>query len=295
MPALETKGTIYALLSGLCYGLIGYFGVNIINSDFSVVNMLFWRFLVSSILITVILLPMIRRLNLNYIEVAKVLFFGAAFYSNSAIFYFLASKYMGTGLAMVAFFAYPAIVILLNRVFYKTKISRSYYSAVILIILGMVLLIIDEQDMFNFDILGIAFGILSATSYAFYIMSSKKNKLTPLTSTLMVSISCAFTCLVVALIDNSFALPNNLFLWKNIVGLGVICTALPILLLLEALKYITPEKASILSVLEPVFVILFGVFFLGETVNQYQALGVLVVLIGAIITLFSQDSIKKSA
>ncbi|BCA94795.1 hypothetical protein TUM19329_11560 [Legionella antarctica] len=46
------------------------------------------------------------------------------------------------------------------------------------------------------------------------------------------------------------------------------------------------EKASILSVLEPVFVVVFGVLLLGETLKPWHALGVVFVLAGALITLF---------
>ena len=57
--------------------------------------------------------------------------------------------------------------------------------------------------------------------------------------------------------------------------------------MLYSLKYISSERASILSVLEPVFVVIFGVILLGETLHPWHAVGVVFVLLGAMITLFS--------
>ncbi len=60
----EHKGALLAISSGLSYSLLGYFGVTIINEGLSINNMLFWRFIISSILIALIIIA-----KLNFIEV----------------------------------------------------------------------------------------------------------------------------------------------------------------------------------------------------------------------------------
>jgi drug/metabolite transporter (DMT)-like permease len=82
-------------------------------------------------------------------------------------------------------------------------------------------------------------------------------------------------------------IPQNIDTWLNLLVIGVIATVIPILLMLHSLKYISSEKASILSVLEPVFFVIFGVVLLGETLQAWHAFGVVLVLLGALITLFS--------
>ena len=64
-------------------------------------------------------------------------------------------------------------------------------------------------------------------------------------------------------------------------------TVIPILLMLYGLKYISSEKASILSVLEPVFVVIFGILLLGESLRFLSAVGIVLILAGALMTLFS--------
>jgi len=85
--------------------------------------------------------------------------------------------------------------------------------------------------------------------------------------------------------DASISIPYEISTWVNIFGMAFISTTLPILLLLEAMKYISSTKASILSVLEPVFVVIFGIILLDEQINLTQGFGVVIVLAGAMLTL----------
>lgn len=284
----EHKGSLYAILSGFLYGLLGYFGVTIMAADFSVTTMQFWRFAISSLVVCVLLLPQLKTIKEDPKEMLKAFFLGAFFYSGSAIIYFYAAKYIGTGLGMVIFFTYPAFVMILNYLLYKTKIPKSYYVALSMIVIGMVMLI--DIYAVKLDIVGIGLGIITALFYAGYMVFSKKNRITPMVSTFMVSLGCMVTSLIVSLFNHSFATPTTLNVWMNVCGMGIICTAVPILLLLQAMKYLSSEKASILSVLEPVFVMLFGVLLLGEKVSIMQTMGIVIILSGAVLTLFSQKT-----
>lgn len=286
----EHKGALLAISSGLSYGLLGYFGVTIINEGLSVSNMLLWRFVISSILITLIIIVKFKGLEVEPKEIIKGILLGAAFYSTSSVTYFIASKTIGTGLSMVIVFTYPALVMGLNWLLYNAKITRTYYLAIIIIVIGLVLLA-DVTD-FKFDIIGIGFALLSAALYALYVVYSKKNKLPPLMSTFMVSIGCSIACLIFAIIDNSLVIPATFDVWANIIAIGIICTALPIFLLFECFKYISTDKASILSVLEPVFVVIFGLILLDEKITMLQLAGIAIILFGALITLFSNNKQK---
>lgn len=282
----ENRGVLYAISSGLCFGLLGYFGVTLMHANLSVYNMLFWRFVVGSIVVALLLLPHYKTVFKQPKELAKVLLYGISFYSITAILYFIACKYISTGLAMVTFFTYPVMVILINKLLYKSEIPKTYYGAVALILVGM--LFLGGNEKVAFDFFGLFLGVASAVSYAFYLIVSKNSTVPPLVSTLMVSIGCMITCFLTAYIDGSFFVPNTFSLWMNIIALGTLCTALPILLLLKALQYITSEKASLLSVLEPVFVLIFGMILLEETVTSTQMVGVVIVLLGAVLTLFGK-------
>lgn len=282
----QQQGTLYAIASGLCYGFIGYFGMTIINSGLSVLNMSFWRFFVSSLCMLILMLAQAKTTTPISKSSFSAFLFGMFFYGTSTIAYFIASKHIGTGLAMVTFFVFPAIVILLNTIFYRTKINTNYYFAFFVITLGMVLL--ADTSAFNFNVFGIGIGLLSALLYAIYIFASKRiQAISPEHTTFMVSTGCMLTALIAALADSSFYVPTGISIWFNIVIMALVCTALPILFLMQALKYISSEKAAMLSVLEPVFVVLSGIFMLGEKVTKLQTLGIFAILAGALMVIIS--------
>jgi drug/metabolite transporter (DMT)-like permease len=285
MMSQEYRGSIYAILSGCLYGFIGYFGLSAINGNMSASTMLFWRFLISSLIIFIIILPRIKNSDDAYKNMFIAFLTGAVYYGISTWLYFLSSQYIGSGLAMVIFFCYPVLIMLLNYFFYGQLIPKVYYLAILVILVGMGFMV--DLDALSFNLWGIFLGIASAFFYACYIIGSKRNKLSPNMSTLMVCLGCMVTSLIFSLFTHSFTFPESMAVWRNLFGISVIATVVPILLLLYSLKYISSEKASILSVLEPVFVVILGVLLLNEELRLWSVLGVVLVLSGAVITLFS--------
>ena len=284
MISKQQRGSLYAILSGFLYGFIGYFGISVLHSSISVTNMLFWRFFIASLLIGVFLLNKFKSGNHSRKDMLLVFLNGAVFYSVSTILYFLACHYIGSGLAMVLFFTYPAMIMLLNYFLYGQRMSTIYYCAIVIIMAGMPLFV-DIHEM-RFDFFGIILSILSALLYAAYIISSKKMAtLSPDIATLMVCLGCTVSCLIFSLINHSFTIPTTLPVWINLLGISIISTSLPILLFLYSLNYISAEKAAILSVLEPIFVLIFGVTLLDEPMKLQYVLGAIIVLAGALITL----------
>ena len=285
MKSQEQRGSFYAIVSGLLYGSIGYFGLSAMNGNLSASTMLFWRFFISSMVMLILLIPQLKGITDSYKQMFKAFVSGAFFYGISTLFYFFASQYLGTGLSMVIFFTYPVIIMILNYFFYNQSIPKVYYLAIFIIMVGMVLLI--DLNEVGFDLSGICLGLCSAFFYACYIMFSKKNQLSPNVSTLMVCMGCMTTSFLVAYFSNTFEVPSTINVWVHLMGIGIIATVLPVLLMLHSLKYIGSEKASILSVLEPVFVVILGVLLLGERVETWHVVGIVLVLAGALITLFS--------
>lgn len=281
------NGSFLAILSGLCYGLVGYFGVSFMERDFSVSCMLFWRFFVATLCMGFFI-----RKNPFTKDALWLFSYGLLFYGPSTTLYFSASEYIGTGLAMVLLFTFPAIVMAINSIYYKAKIRKLYYFAFIMILLGMCFLVNPEN--MTVGLYGISLGLLSALLYALYIACSKHISVEPKLSTFMVSAGCMATSLVAALYEESLCMPDSSLAWIEITSMGLICTALPILLLLKAMHYISSEKASMLSVLEPVFVVIFGILLLGEQITLLEFLGVSIILSGALLTLMPEPKPEEA-
>jgi drug/metabolite transporter (DMT)-like permease len=288
----ERKGIFYAILSGFFYGFLGYFGTNVINENISIYTMTFWRFFASGVFVGGILLWQIKTIHESWREFMKVLFAGTVFYTGCANFYFSACEHLGTGLSMVIMFTFPIFVMLSNWFFDHMHIPKIYYYSIALILFGMMFLI--DTSKLSVDMLGVFLALLAAICYAGYVVLSKKSSLSPPVALFAVSVGCSIASFIIALLHNSFMVPHTLTAWANILGIGIVSTAIPILLLLASLKYTASEKTSILAVLKPVFVVIFGVLFLGETMTFFHILGIIIVLTGAFMTAIHQEHTKAA-
>ncbi len=287
------KGSLYAIASGLCYGLIGYFGIRIIQEDLSVSCMLFWRFFIASLFMGLLILAKRDWTGLISKDSIKAFLSGFFFYGTSTTLYFIASLYLGTGLAMVIFFTFPGMVMLINSLFFKAPFYKTYLAAFAVTMLGMIFLV--DTAAFSADLWAIGICLFCAFLYASYIIASKRVTLDSNISTLMVSTGCMMTSFILSLVEGGFFIPETSTCWFNIICMGLIGTAIPILLLLAALKYISSEKASLLSVLEPVFVVIFGILLLGEEVSGKEIAGMGIILSGTILTLIGGKEARSAA
>lgn len=288
----EQRGSLYAILSGFLYGFIGYFGLNAIHAHLSPSTMLFWRFFISSVAVSFMVIPHLNEIKKEYKAMGAAFLSGALGYGVSTWLYFLGSQYIGSGLTMVIFFTYPVMIMLINYFVYRQSIPAVYYWATFVILIGMILLV--DMKSLGFNLTGIAFSLASAFFYACYIVASKRNKIPPNWSTLMVCLGCMTTTLIISCGEHSLVIPSTMTTWANLLGIGLLSTVMPVLLMLYSLKYISSEKASLLSVLEPVFVVIFGVLLLGERISGWNAVGIILVLLGASVTLFSHKfSLEK--
>jgi drug/metabolite transporter (DMT)-like permease len=275
------RGFLLTAVSGTLYGFLGYFGAHLSQSGFTVCSFLFWRFLIATLAVVLIMALKGEKLNSNWKTILLSFFMGVAFYSGSAAFYFFSSHWIGTGLAMVVFFSYPAFVVLLSWMKDRKPLTNSTLISLGFIFFGLTLL--AEQQEFHWDWRGVGFALIAAVSYALYIFFSKNqiHKLSTLASTGLVSIGSAGTFLIISLFEESLRMPANWIDWGNVLGIGLICTAIPILFLLEGLKTLDAGRASIISVLEPVVTVVVGATLLGEILSSRQMIGILVVLASA--------------
>lgn len=276
----EIRGIIYAALSGIFYGSLGYYGFSLVSEHFTISDMLFWRFFLASIF----LLPLLffkdtwRSASLSKMFLLFIL--GTAVYGVGAWCFFIAAKSIGTGLAMVIFFSFPLFVVLFDWFFHRQPVGFITFASIGIILMGLILL--ADHGSGTLTLSGFVLAILSGLGYAIYVMVGKKVEVSPLLSTFLLCTGSTVLFMFMAFYERgalSIPLPTD---WFSAGMLGVVCTLLPILLLLKAMQTISVTKASILGVLEPIATVIIGIIFLEETITNQQWLGIAIVLAGAL-------------
>ncbi len=287
-------GIFLTALSAALYGSIGYFGMNLLESGLSVSDVLFWRFLLSALLLMPVLVFAIRKKELtrnNFKTLLTLFCLGGLFYGSSAALYFESSRSIGTGLAMVIFFAYPIFVVCFSVVFNQTRLTLITYASLMCIVVGCALIALGYG--FHVNLRGITLALLSGLGYGTYVFWSKQasHTVSPAIATFGVCLGCATAyALFKYLTGSPFLAPPSAELWTHAGLFSLLGTVLPVLLLLAGMKTISASKASIISVLEPVTTLAVGAGILQETVTGTQFAGALTILCSAVIIQFDSDS-----
>lgn len=289
----ETRASLLITLSGVFYGSLGFLGMNLIHANLSVATVLFWRFFISSCILISYCYLRSHSLRTTFRSALVSFLYGALFYSPSAILYFLTSVSIGTGVAMVIFFTYPAWVVLLVWIIQNQRPTKMTAFCIFVIFLGLSLL--NTPDELTLSLNGTLFGIFSSIFYAFYVYFSKSQlkNISPISSTFFLCLGCSFTFLVYSLFENSLDFPRKPEHFRDLLAISLIGTVIPAFLLLEGMKVVHAAKAAILSVFEPIVTLLLGYFLLNETLNYSQGLGIAIILIAATLSQVEDSFVQK--
>jgi len=273
-------------LSGITFGTIGYSGTYLLSIGMSVSEMLFWRFSIAAFsLLFLIKWPSLKTAK-KTISIKAIIYcflLGGIAYSFSTSCFFSSIPYIGSGIAMVIFYAFPILVALLNWGIDGKKLTLLEGIAIAMMVPGIVLL--ANTDNIQFAPYGILLATGSALFYGIYFYGSKKGgkTLPALLSSLVVCLGNTFFFASVCLIKGDIHLPQTLTVWMQCIGFAVIGTLIPLWLLFVGLKTVPVTKAALISILEPITTVMIGVILLDETLSFSQMLGIALMFLAVII------------
>ena len=95
--------------------------------------------------------------------------------------------------------------------------------------------------------------------------------------------------LIMAAWEQSFQFPQDLTGFGCTFGLALFPAMLSILFMALALRYIGPTKTAILTAIEPLTAIFFGVLFFDERLTVRQIFGVAVILLSVILVVTGKN------
>lgn len=200
---------------------------------------------------------------------------------NFAIFWsllFFAAYRLPGGVAAVMGALQPFVVIFASRLLLGSPIKMLSLSAVVAGAVGVALLVLTPEA--KLDMWGVIAGIAGSASMALGTVLSRKWQ--PPVSALTFT-SWQLTAGGLLLVPFAAFAPTD---WStisatNVAGLaylGLIGAALTYIVWLRGIRIIQPSAASILGLLSPLSAALLGWFFLNETLNATQSIGLVVVL-----------------
>jgi drug/metabolite transporter (DMT)-like permease len=210
-------------------------------------------------------------------------------YYISSFLDFAGLQYISAGLERLILFLYPTFAVLINAVFFKQRISRIQFLALLLTYTGIGIAYFGELriDVQNPQFLWGSFMVLiCALTYAIYIVGS--GKLIPQVGATKFT---AYTMLAATagilihymLRGNYTILQSGSRYWSYGILLAILATVIPSFLISFGLKKIGSNNVAIISGIGPVSTIVQAHFILGEKIFAEQMAGTILVIAGVLL------------
>jgi drug/metabolite transporter (DMT)-like permease len=276
-----TFGVVAASGSATAFGVTIVTQRRLAKDGLSVASTLGVRFGIAALLLLAYLA--IRRAPLRPLpgERRWALLLGAVGYAGEAALFYLALQRGSAGAVSLLFYAYPAIVTLLEVALRLRPPRRLAFVVVFLSTLGSFLIVVTG-DRVTISAGGVGFALGAATSFACYLLLSQR--LVPRSAPVVVGAHVALGASVAILVTG--AATGALHVPAREVPLLVLngaATAVAFALLYAALGHLAASAAAVVMTLEAFVTVGLAALVLGERIRPLQLVGGAVVVAAAVL------------
>ena len=283
----SVSGLFYAIISSATFGLIPLFTVPSINSGVAVNTVVFARFFISFVAMGIVMLLKGKSFKISKNDY-KTLCWLSFFYASTSILLTLSYLYIPSGMATTIHFLYPVLVTLIMILLFKESGNWTVYTAIFLAVMGVAFLGHSDTGG-SINTIGLTLALITVCTYATYIVGVRKSKVHEMDSfkmTFYILMNCAIIFFINVLVqDGGFSPIPDTETALNLVMLALISTLVSDLTLIVAVQKVGPTTTAILGCMEPLTAVSIGVYFLGETCNMLQIIGIIVILFAVILTI----------
>lgn len=203
------------------------------------------------------------------------------------IFYYIAIQRTSASIACLLLFTNPIFITLYYIAFEKQKGSIIKIFAVITAFIGSVFVLnINPKNFLHIDGFGIAAGVISSISYAFYNIYADK-KLKKYSPGAVLFYCTAVVFVFVSIINFGFYSRLSQIDYRSLKYLFlliVIANTLPVIFLYAGIKRLGAQTASIIATGEIPLTLILSYYVLNEKMTAFQIFGS-IMIIGAILSL----------
>lgn len=278
------KGMIMVVISAVGYGLMPLFAHFATSGNASVESMLFGRFFIAFLLLSLFLLAtkISIRISIKQLITLAIVAIVGLVATTQMLFY--SYRMMDVSRATALHFIYPVAVVIYAVGLKMEKMTIGKLIALMLGSGGVWFLVNNSQGELG-SFMGVVLAILSGITYAVYVVGVALPNINTI-NRWVISFYTSFFASVgyfgLAVFRDELAFQVAPIGWIGILGLAVISTILAQVLFIQGISIIGPFKAAILSTFEPLVGILVGLLVFHETMGLVNIFGVLLI-VGALL------------
>jgi drug/metabolite transporter (DMT)-like permease len=295
-PLLSEKGkaVFITILAGVLWGT----SFPIIKIGLSTIDpfaFVFWRFLVSSVTLVVVMM-FLGKLQLNVANAKLLVLLGIA----NGVGYLLQYGAMGyTSVAKAALFINLSAmwVAILSPRLLSERFSRKKIVGVLFSLVGIVFVStnLDFSTLAEGQLIADLMLIVSGVVWALFMIYNKK-LITSSTSVTFQWMTWVLIFTLFSIVPVTFLMGRGFFIlsdwaWAAVVYTGIVCWIVPYYLWLEGLKYLSASTSTILLLSEIVVAVVASVIVLKEPVTVFSTIGALFIII-AIALVSAKDNVS---
>jgi len=249
------------------------------------------------ILVAALLATRPQSLRITRKELPFLLLFGVIGLAFVQLFYFVAIHRLEIGVALLIQYVAPVLIALYARLILKEPVRRRVWAALILA-LGGLSLVVDLWSGVALDGPGVLAALASAVTFALYILLAE-SAVTRRDPVSLLALGFTFAAVFWAVVQPWWSFPteylddrihmdgaifsSTLPVWALLLGVVLVGTIVPFLLLVGALRHINATRAGVTAMFEPVAGALVAWAWLGESLTTAQLIGGAIVLTGILL------------
>lgn len=288
------KGIIYAMISSGTFGLIPLFSIPLMgNMGMSESNILFYRFLFSTLMMGAVCLLHKSSLRINIKHLVSIVGLGAL-YALTALFLIYSYHYITSGVATTIHFLYPICVSFLMVVFFKEQKSKALFLAALLSLIGVALMCWSGGG--NIQLVGVGLAALTILTYGVYIVALNQlsvGKLPAEVLTFYVLLGGCTIFFIYSQFTTGISVIPDAKAGLYLLALAFLSTVISDLTLILAVKYAGSTTTAILGSMEPLVAVVVGVLVFSEHFTFQSLVGLLLILMSVIIVILTGQRKKK--
>lgn len=284
----QLTGSLFVVVSSLSFAIVPTLGVTAYDRGVNPIGVMTPRFTLAALLLIVI-----RQLFAKHEgwpttrQVLTMFALGGCGITTVSLMYFIAIESVDTSLAIVLWYGYPVLVLLIAWAVDGKRPTIRVLAPLAITFVGIA---ITAGQLSGGSGSAIALVIGSSVVFAFYLslVSRTSNKMGLITGATVLNMGAATGYWVVSIFpleQLNPIFPSSTNVWLIIIVAATLGTVLPILCSLSALQRISAGSYSVVTTAEPVMHIFMGVIFLNEIMTTNRLIGALLVITG--LTIFT--------
>ena len=195
--------------------------------------------------------------------------------------YFYALHLSNVAIGMLSLFTYPVVTALLEPLFFKTKLNNKHVILGFVVLVGIYFLT-PEFNLSNNYTKGILFGLVSSVFYAIRNILMKK-KVANYHGSMLMFYQMIIITFVLWPVLFIFEVNPSVNDWSALIALALFTTSIGHTLFVMSFKNFSISTASIMSSIQPVYGIIFGLLFLNEIPASKTIIGGILILATVVI------------